>query len=323
MGGKNAVSAVKIQTTYSLLKQKITLLDITDATKNDTTYNKVIIEKIKPGELHIRDLGYYDSENFSNIIEKQAYFLSRIKVNTKLYKYNVKEKKYEEIDYCKLYKSADLEIDTEIFIKQKQGKMLRVRLVCIKLPEETISKRLQKAHKEAKSKGKALTKKERLMLRWNVFITNVSVEMLDAKQICKLYRLRWQLELVFKAIKSSFSFDNFGYAGEYYFKCLLYGKLIMLIMTSELFVMCRNKLYRKLNRLVSIQSFFRNVRTEIGDIIGVIKITSNNIINKFSAKLERIGELSLFEKRKRKSSEEELMSEYYQHIDNKELECVS
>jgi hypothetical protein len=323
MGGKNAVSAIKIQTTYSLLQQKITSMDITAATTNDTKYNEVILKNIKPGELHIRDLGYYDSENFSNIKEKQAYFLSRIKINTKLYKYNEKEKKYEEIDYCKLYKSADSAIDTEIFIRQPKGTMLKVRLVCIKLPEEAISKRLHKANKEAKRKGKTLLKKERLMLRWNVFITNVSTEMLEAKQICKLYRLRWQLELIFKAIKSSLNFDNFGYAGEHYFKCLLYGKLIMLITVSELFVMCRNKLYRKLKRLVSIQSFFRNLRAEIGDIIEVIKITSHNILNRFCIKLERIGELSLFDKRKRKSSEEELMSEYYQCIDSKELQYVS
>jgi len=322
LGGKNANSALKIQTTYSLLQQKITSLDIVAATQNDTKNNQVTIDNIKTGELYIKDLGYYNGEYFFQIEAKQAYYLSRIKTNTKLFKYDTKEEKYVEIDYCKLYKSVESYIDTELFIKLKNKQMLKVRFVCIKLPEEIISTRLCKANKSAKCNGKMLTKKEKLMLRWNVFITNVKSEMLDAIKICKLYRVRWQLELVFKAIKSSLSFDNFGFAGEHYFKCLLYGKLILLTTSFELFAMCRKHLYREVGRLVSIQSFLRNLRLEINVILEIVMFASPDKLSKLSERLKRIAELSLYDKRNRKTSEEELIDKNNQPIDIKELRQI-
>lgn len=322
LGGKNSISALKIQTTYSILQQKITALEITDATQNDTTNNQETIKNIKAGELYIKDLGYYSCEYFSEIKSKQAYYLSRIKTNTKLFEYNSREKKYHEIDYCKLLKSAEASIDREMYINFKNNKMFKVRLVCIKLPEEIISKRLFKANKEAKSKGKTLTKKEKLMLRWNVFITNVETEMLSAEKICQLYRLRWQIELIFKAIKSSLSFDNFGFAGKYYFRCLLYGKLILLLTEIKLYSMSRATLYKHFGRLVSIQSFFRNLRPEIHMLTEYIINSNNDILDKFSKKLSRIAELSLYDKRKRKMSEEVLMYEYHQSIDIKGFKQV-
>ena len=224
LGGKNANSALKIQTTYSILQQKITDLDLYSATKNDATYNKVTLSNIKENALYIKDLGYYSGKYFDEVEQNGAYYLSRIKSNTKLFEYNEKEDTYKEIDYCKMYRCNDSFIDENCFIRLTGSKMLKVRLVCVKLPEDVISERLRKANKNAKKKKKALSKKEKLMLRWNVFITNVEEEKLDVETICKLYRIRWQLELLFKAMKTGLSFDNFGYAGINYFKCLLYGK---------------------------------------------------------------------------------------------------
>jgi hypothetical protein len=152
LGGKNANSALKIQTTYSILQQKITDLDLYSATKNDATYNKVTLSNIKENALYIKDLGYYSGKYFDEVEQNGAYYLSRIKSNTKLFEYNEKEDTYKEIDYCKTYRCNDSFIDENCFIRLTGSKMLKVRLVCVKLPEDVISERLRKANKNAKKK---------------------------------------------------------------------------------------------------------------------------------------------------------------------------
>jgi len=40
-------------------------------------------------------------------------------------------------------------------------------------------------------------------LRYNVFITNVATEKLDGKAIADAYKIRWQIEILFKSWKSA------------------------------------------------------------------------------------------------------------------------
>ena len=43
--------------------------------------------------------------------------------------------------------------------------------------------------------------------KYHVYITNISDELLTAKDIADLYRGRWEIELVFKELKSKYQLD--------------------------------------------------------------------------------------------------------------------
>jgi IS4 transposase len=101
------------------------------------------------------------------------------------------------------------------------------------------------------------------MLNWFIVITNVPEDMLTVKTIVELYRLKWNIELIFKALKSSFDFDKFGKACFYYFKCLLYGRLIVVLFTMRIYSICKVIKFNESGYLVSIQKFIRNFRNNI------------------------------------------------------------
>ena len=305
MGGRNSDAALKVQATYSLFKNKFTKLDLYDATKNDNTYTTTILEEIQENELQINDLGYFNKKYFEEIQQKRAYYVSRIKKNTLMYV--LENGEYKEVSLEELIKPYDQEIDKEIYMEIDSSTMLPVRLAGIKLPENVANEKLRIANKIAKNKGKVLSKKEKLQLSWFLVITNVSSENLSIKTVCELYRLRWQIELCFKALKSGLDFDKFSNCGEKYFKCLLYGKLIFITFMMQLYSVLRTMVYLKSGRLISIQRFVKNLRARMDIIKNLMLNPCLDTLESFKNTIFKIIKRSLFEIRFRKTTEYELM----------------
>ena len=307
LGGTNAKAAFKMQTTYSVLKRTFSNLKIYDASTNDTVHNAEIIKELEPNKLYINDLGYFDKEYFSEIDKKNAYFLSRIKSNSTFYKYDDIKKDYEKLDWKDILKSSKNEVDTMVFMKLKSGEMKEVRLVGLRLPEDKINEKRRKINKKQQSSGETMKEREKLMFDWNLMITNVSADKLDPDTLYELYRLRWVIELIFKGLKSSIDFDKVGQAGGSYLMCLLYGKMIIALLCMDIYALCNMAMYLKNKRQVSIQGFLRNFRSIVSYFVSVIlNCNDENLLN-FYKELEHISIISLYEIRKRKTTEQRLM----------------
>lgn len=306
LGGNNADAAIKLQVTYSVFKHEFVGLDYFSATKNDATYNEETLRTIEAEELIIKDLGYYNGDYFQKIDSKNAYYISRIKTNCVLYALN--KGKYEIVDITKMLKDSKIDLDKRLFIKLSSGDMYETRLTGVKLPRKISDERKRKAYKNAKNNGKQLTAKEIQLLDWFLVITNVEEDKLSVETICELYRLRWQIELQFRALKSSMDFDKFGNAGEHYFRCLLFSKLIMLILTMRIFAICRIVKFNESGRLVSIQKFMRNFRNNIKFLVNALLNTSQKTLKKLEQFILRIAKRSFFDKRRRQTTEENLMT---------------
>jgi hypothetical protein len=70
---------------------------------------------------------------------------------------------------------------------------------------------------------------------YSVFITNVSREMLaSAAIIMTIYKIRWQIELFFKRIKSLLQINIIKGETDNRVYCLIYAKLISLLMSQSI-----------------------------------------------------------------------------------------
>jgi len=72
------------------------------------------------------------------------------------------------------------------------------------------------------------------LLGISIYITNITEEVLNAKQIHYFYSLRWQIEIIFKTWKSIFSIQVVKLVKIERFQCQLYGKLILLLISSAI-----------------------------------------------------------------------------------------
>lgn len=88
-GGSGKASDVKIQLEYDLLSGQFLHVQIAPGKQNDVNYGREIQSTVDLQDLCIRDLGYFSLSDFDAIQQKGTYYLSRLKMNTKLYQKNV------------------------------------------------------------------------------------------------------------------------------------------------------------------------------------------------------------------------------------------
>lgn len=216
-GGVSSKSAIKIQLQYELLTGKFMCCDIENGTKSDFKYLDTMSNHIEFGDLKLADLGYFKVDYLKNIHDRQAYFISKLKRNTVVYKKNPNAEKnkdgtikksteYTKIDIQELIKplaeGTTVELK-DIYIGSK--KELKTRLIVTKLMAEDKKKREIK-HKRYLQKNRRIKSNGNTFYNEiNLYITNVPAEILTTEQVHDVYSLRWQIELMFKIWKSIFN----------------------------------------------------------------------------------------------------------------------
>ena len=85
-GGCSHKAGVKIQLEYDLLSGEFSDVKIEPGKRSDRAYGATRTGMIQKNELYIRDLGYFRLQDFKSIQDKQGYYLSRLKLPTKIYR---------------------------------------------------------------------------------------------------------------------------------------------------------------------------------------------------------------------------------------------
>ena len=205
-GGAASKAALRIQTLFNWTNNQISNIDLTAATKNDQGY-KGHIAHIQKNTLLLQDLGYFDLNSFSEIVKKEAYFISRFKSNISTYQYestdNLSYAEFALIDYLKNNEDKDW---VSFHARIGANNLLPVRFIARPVPNEVYQDRLRKARKEKKQKK--IKQSTTYLYRWDIYITNIPSDMISDKDIFMIYKLRWQIELLFKLSKSQAGIDK-------------------------------------------------------------------------------------------------------------------
>lgn len=315
-GGSNSKAGIKIYCTYNILTKEFQGLDITNAKDNDRKYAENIAKTLQSGDLGLFDLGFFKKEVFKAIMDKKAYFISRIKNNTLFYSKSKEEKiNYDRIDIADILRNCSDIFDEWLYIGgQHKRNRIKVRIVGIKLPDQIINERIRKANKKAKEKGKTLSSRDKELLKWHLAITNIPESMLTVKNICDIYRSRWQIELVFKCLKGNLGIDKVGNVGKEYLECMIYGRLMVFTLIAQSFSSLYYSMYRIYQRGMSIQKFTKLIGTIKEEIINCILYKGPFFTNLVDI-IDHIAKKSLFDKRKRKTTDQ-ILREYHLPVVN-------
>jgi len=101
-----------------------------------------------------------------------------------------------------------------------------------KQSEEDGIKRLIKEN-QRKCGGKAVTKQQRESNKYIMVMTSLGEEVSTA-QVLELYRLRWQIEIAFKRLKSLFEYNELPSKNSQSVKAWFYGKLLLAALCETL-----------------------------------------------------------------------------------------
>lgn len=93
-----------------------------------------------------------------------------------------------------------------------------------------------------------------------MYITNVDETILNADAIVKIYKIRWQVELIFKTWKSIFGIDNNNPMKYERLICLLNIRLLLILINWDIFMQKRLELYKKTGKFLSINKCIKTLQ---------------------------------------------------------------
>ena len=255
-GVRNAHKTVcnaRIQGIYDLLSGRFIKFAIDPYSKNDQSVTLDI--PVEPGDLVLRDRGYFTLEALAEQKEAGADSINRYKHKTTFYDSSTMEK----INLIKLLtKQGSIDMD----VLAGTDKNLRVRLVAVPVDEEVANLRRMKAKKQMK--GHAPSQDILMLMSWTIFITTITDPAITFKEICTLYGLRWRIENIFKTWKSNFNFARVHNVSEHQLHVLLTARFIMItIFYQKLYLPLSQEIRKTTTKQLSLMKFMRYIRQNI------------------------------------------------------------
>lgn len=282
-GGAGSKASVRIQFEYDILNGKINDLSLNAFNDQDAKNSIATIESVDQGNLIIRDLAYMSIEVLKAIVKKAAFYLCRLNHGVKVYTYDAKKEIYKEINFKYIHrymKKHGLDfLEKEIYLGKKEK--MKTRLIMNFLPEEAVEKRLRKARQNNKKKSrKKLSKEYIARAHLNLFITNADMEQIPTKNAWPLYRLRWQIELVFKIWKSICDIEKVKKVKKYRLECFIYSKLIFIVLGWQVIWNIARQLYYYEGKVLSFYKAFKTlVETKLNEAREVFMMKKGSIKN--------------------------------------------
>ncbi len=226
-GGGASAASMRIQFVFDYCSG-IMHVEIGDVRLTDTaTLERLVRGQKLPMDgfcLFLADLGYFKLSTFATLRNSfNHHFLSKLKFGVIL-----TNPDGSKLDLLGIFKRKPDQFNLDV----KMGGTV-CRLVGKRLSDETVAQRIRKANKCSESKSGQISDQYRLFLHYALFVTSLPAEF-GMPQLFALYRIRWQVELIFKVWKSILAIHKIRSAKIDRVFCEVYGKLILAVLTSSL-----------------------------------------------------------------------------------------
>lgn len=231
-GGNASTASVKVDYSYDVKNERTEHLAIRQGADNDQGFAEDLANRIQPGDLVIRDLGYFCLNFFATLISLGAYFLSRLSFNVNVYLTAEDDEPIKLIPHINRVGRSRKTLEFNVFLGREQR--IPTRLIVYRLPVAVYRERQKTAIKAAKRKGRRISLSYLKFLKYTFFITNVPASLWPMEAVGSLYRLRWQVELAFKNWKSLFRLNLLKGTRPERILCLIYGRLIVILVVQRL-----------------------------------------------------------------------------------------
>lgn len=172
-----------------------------DAARTSDNGSPIADAPVPTGSLVLRDLGYFDLDRFTRFNADGVRWISRAKVNLV---FTIDGRRHKLVDW--LTRQRGRLIDRSILLCDQQ---VPCRLVARRVPAAVARTRRQAAIRKSRKKyGCAPNRRQLAACEWTIYVTNLPAEAFDADAIHTMYRVRWQIELLFKLWKSHAHLDT-------------------------------------------------------------------------------------------------------------------
>jgi Transposase DDE domain len=264
-GVKNAVTQVataRIQIAIDLVSNTLERFAIDWYSRNDITVAAFL--RVQKNDLILRDRGYLSIAEMERIAAANAFFIYRYAHTYTLFCPDTGK----QINLLK-YLQRRGQIDQQVKLRSANG--MQIRMVTQPVPQDVANQR----RRQAKKNNKFNTSKENLLLmNWDIYIVNLPTAQYDHASIVRLYRLRWRIENIFKALKSNLHLDAIHNVSEHQLRYILLIKMIFyMLIAKKLYVgaqaVCKDQFNCELSLLKLTTQMVKNINLLLEMIVAL------------------------------------------------------
>lgn len=227
-GRGDGAAALKVQAQLDLCRGGLTL-QLQDGRTSDRPTLRAL-PALPPGSLPLFDLGYFAVSALAACVEQGTPMLSRLLTQTALYT----PARVRVLLTDLLAASHGATRDQPLLLGAQAR--LPCRFLAQRLPDREAAVRFAHQAEAARKEGTTLPQEARALSHWLLLVTSLPADQLTLEEAFVLYRLRWQVELLFKRWKSLGQVDAWRTARPARILCEVYAKLLAALLTQWLIV---------------------------------------------------------------------------------------
>ncbi len=127
-----------------------------------------------------------------------------------------------------------------VYIPGTDGHYIPGRICAIRKTEEAIRQAHKNLHRRASKNGQKLRQETLLYAKYVIVFTTFPESKFSAAEVMRWYRLRWQIELVFKRFKQIAQLGHLPKRDDESAQAWLYGKLFIALLAEKLIAQARS-----------------------------------------------------------------------------------
>lgn len=284
-GGGASDANCKVQACYEYKSGSLDFFDIQPGIVTDNAYTSRLASHLQRGDLLIIDLGYFSMKTFYQIVSIGAFFISRLLVGTKL----ICPETLKPIDLPAILKRIPMDIhQMHVLMGSTQKTQVQCRLVCLRVSPDVANERRRKLRRRSQKNKTTPSEYHSLLAEWTLMVTNVPEKWLSAEMIKPFYSLRWQIELLFKQIKTVLCIHQSNTGKENRLRCEIYGKLIMAVMIHRIHADINIRLWNTKRGELSMEKLYKRLQERAFIILDLLLVSLQKAIAYLQNEIPRL-----------------------------------
>jgi len=160
---------------------------------------------MQENDLCIADRAYGTLRGIQHCLAANANFILRLRTNC-FCVYDQDDKKVSLLEAVKAIGAGEF-LDMRVFAHGEKGTRIPLRICAMRKPQEAVERTRKRLASKSKQTQVAVTPEAKLFNEYIVLVTALP-ESIAAEQVLQAYRLRWQVEIYFKRLKSILDFGE-------------------------------------------------------------------------------------------------------------------
>jgi hypothetical protein len=233
-GGAGSAANIKVLLSYELISGRLEPLKVLEGKRSDQGQAFSLAQRLKEGELQINDKGFFDAKAWQAAQQAGAYLLMPLPHALTLWTTEGGPQAPEHsLDLAgALAHSLEARVEWPRVLLGTKGKHRAgpVRLVAFRLSIQSAGRQRAGLRESMRTKGRTPSAKALQLAGWLLLVTNAPADRLPSPLLAYLYRVRWQIELIFRQAKSVLRLDKTESENPSRIQCEIWARLLCAVL---------------------------------------------------------------------------------------------